>query len=271
MDKVNNTMATMASPPAGSKIEGRNMYGYTDYHGPGMVETTNPQELEEESDDDDDWDPLRPGRWMEGDSLAPPCGTSIKVVHGLLEFLSLKETDVLYDFGCGDGRICLEAFFTKHIRAAIGVEVEDDLIQRFQHLIDTHTTQNTNDSERFICAIEQDLRTVLLTLIDQCKEKEENRPEEGTASATTRQQYLLEKKLTMPTVIVLYLLPEALAEIEPFLIELLEMLPDLKILCNTWGLPSLQPTSTKHVTDYENSTILQCYTQGSLLLSKTSN
>jgi hypothetical protein len=248
------------------------MYGYTDYHGPGVVETTNPQELEEESDDDDeDWDPLRPGRWMEGDSLAPPCGTSIKIVHALLEFLSLKETDILYDFGCGDGRICLEAFFTKHIRAAIGVEVEYDLIQRFQHLIDTHTTQKIDDRERFICAIEQDLRTVLLTLIDQCKEEEDTRPEEGSTIAMTRQNNPLGKKRAMPTVIVLYLLPEALAEIEPFLIQLLKMLPDLKILCNTWGLPSLQPTSTKNVTDYENSTILQCYTQGSLHLSKPPN
>jgi len=68
-----------------------NLYGYVDYHGPNIPardcllsedDKGNSGELEDhyddttkddvDVDDDEDRDPLRPGVWMEGDSLPPP-------------------------------------------------------------------------------------------------------------------------------------------------------------------------------------------------------
>jgi hypothetical protein len=42
---------------------------------------------------------------MDGDSLAPPCGTSISTVYQIIEFVSICKNDIVYDVGCGDGRI----------------------------------------------------------------------------------------------------------------------------------------------------------------------
>ncbi|KAI2489463.1 Mycolic acid cyclopropane synthetase [Fragilaria crotonensis] len=115
------------------------MYGYNDYNGPltNVDKNSSGDDLPDDDDVDDDDNPLRVGQWMEGDSLAPPCGTSIPTIHALLEFASVSETDVLYDLGCGDGRVCLEALVHGRAQYCVGVEVEQDLMERFQHLIGT--------------------------------------------------------------------------------------------------------------------------------------
>ena len=87
------------------------MYGYTDYDGPRTVTTATAIAASSPVDPlEDDDNPLQVGFWMEGDSMAPPCGTSVSTIHSILQFLQLHGDDVLYDLGCGDGRICLEAW-----------------------------------------------------------------------------------------------------------------------------------------------------------------
>jgi cyclopropane fatty-acyl-phospholipid synthase-like methyltransferase len=46
---------------------------------------------------------------MEGDWLAPFVPTPPEIVDRMLEFAGLGPNDVLYDLGCGDGRIVVAA------------------------------------------------------------------------------------------------------------------------------------------------------------------
>jgi precorrin-6B methylase 2 len=43
-----------------------------------------------------------------GRKLAPYNPTSIEAIHIALDLLELKDNDVLYDLGCGDGRLLIE-------------------------------------------------------------------------------------------------------------------------------------------------------------------
>jgi hypothetical protein len=219
-----------------------NLYGYNDYHGPQI--TYNNQENKEAAADadvikngamncceeDDDDDPLRAGLWMEGDSLAPPCGSSIPLIHSLLSFASISSKDVLYDFGCGDGRICLEALVKSNCRQCVGVEVEDDLVAKGNELISklpNNYKLTTSDGKPRIQLVQADLRQVIqgLLLVAQ-NSKAELSNETGSF-----------RDLPIPTIIVLYLLPEAIAELEKDFIDLLRY---SRIVCNTWGLPSVK-------------------------------
>lgn len=202
-----------------------NMYGYSDYNGP-LAQQTNGGHAD--ADDDDD-DPLRAGLWMEGDSLAPPCGTSIPTIHRLLDFGQVNDTDVIYDLGCGDGRVCLEAMVNCKVRASVGVDIEQDLIQKFHHWIGGLPS----DMADRIRGVHADLRQVVSSLVARAK---------GNLAPSDFAD------LPLPTLIVLYLLPESIRELEGDLVVLLTTLEPMRIICNTWGFSSIQPT---HVLEIE--------------------
>ena len=75
------------------------------------------------------------GSWLEGDSLAPPCQSDMSVVYSILSFAQdsggIAAEDVLYDLGCGDGRICVEAS-RLYGCWSVGCEIEEDLVEKFQ-------------------------------------------------------------------------------------------------------------------------------------------
>lgn len=58
--------------------------------------------------------------WKFGAAWDP---TPISVVRKILEYLEPKETDVVYDLGCGDGRFIIEAV-TKYKCRAVGIEID---------------------------------------------------------------------------------------------------------------------------------------------------
>jgi hypothetical protein len=232
------------------------MYGYSDYNGPetSVDESTMPPQVDDEEDDD----PLRSGLWMEGDSLAPPCGTSVSTIHKLLSFAQVSAKDILYDFGCGDGRICLEALVRHECAQCVGVEVEEDLVLRFQYLI-----SKLFDSRDRIMAIHADLRQVLTALLKRA-ECGQNVSEHGSTEPCATSPTLSD--LPMPTILVLYLLPEAIKEMECDLIQLLRLLPMFRIVCNTWGLPRLKASKTVQIEETIGgaSTVFYLYTKESL-------
>ena len=224
-----------------------NLYGYNDYNGIRkqcelalMDETSTDGDkkvhLKEEEydcsvDDEDEnfLDQMAGGQWMEGDSLAPPCGSEIEAVHKLLELADIQEDDILYDLGCGDGRVCLEAFGPKfRCGRCVGVEIECDLVERFQCLIDdipkeyyfsskessAHFFENKKRPQHEIIALHADLREV---------------------------------DLSEATIICLYLLPEAIALIEEKLVSLLNTSRKVRIICNSWGLRSIIATKAINV------------------------
>lgn len=72
------------------------------------------------------------GFWLEGDSLAPPCQADLDVVNGILDLAEpfMASMNLIYDLGCGDGRICIEA--TRRFSCdSVGCEIEPKLVQKF--------------------------------------------------------------------------------------------------------------------------------------------
>ena len=152
----------------------------------------------------------------------PPVAPFFPLCINCWHSLKCPQNDVLYDLGCGDGRICLEGA----ARHAVGVEVEADLIQRFRQWI------AALPADRSVQAVHADLRHVLSSLVKRAK---------GEVDVSEF------RELPLPTIIVMYLLPEAIQELEGDLLLLLAMLEPLKIICNTWGLTSVQPANVLEV------------------------
>jgi len=62
-------------------------------------------------------------------SIAPFVQTPLEVAKKMLELSQIKRGEVLYDLGCGDGRLVILA--AKEIGAnAVGIELREDLIER---------------------------------------------------------------------------------------------------------------------------------------------
>ena len=174
-------------------------------------------------DDAEDLNPLA-NYWMEGDSLAPPCQAEMDVVHSILDLTAANSATVLYDLGCGDGRICCEAAKRFKCRS-IGCEIEPFLVARFRQHVARIKDRRTAD---MISIVEGDLRD--LSLED-------------------------------ATVILLYLLPESVEEIKPKLIEALHR--GAVLICNTWGPKGFKPVSRTEC-GFANNVILWKYDKSSL-------
>ena len=153
----------------------------------------------------DDEEETRPqGSWLEGDSLAPPCQSDMSVVYSILSFAhdscGITTEDVLYDLGCGDGRICIEAARLYGCRA-VGCEIEEDLVEKFRNNVEKRKLQGR------VKVLSGDLREI---------------------------------DLSDATIIVLYLLPEAIVEITAKLHQAI-LTNNARVICNTWGPKSWTP------------------------------
>src|SRR4051794_808338 len=73
--------------------------------------------------------PLRAQKFTNPDTLAPDFPSPQVVVERMLALAMIKPTDVVYDLGCGDGRILISAVRTYHCRA-VGVELSRDIYDR---------------------------------------------------------------------------------------------------------------------------------------------
>src|SRR5579871_5908173 len=72
---------------------------------------------------------LHAQKFTNPDTLAPDFPTPQVVVDKMLSMASIKPTDVVYDLGCGDGRILITAVRNYHCRA-VGVELSRDIYDR---------------------------------------------------------------------------------------------------------------------------------------------
>src|SRR5689334_22240057 len=63
------------------------------------------------------------------DTLAPDFPSPQAVVDRMLALAMVKPSDVVFDLGCGDGRILITAARTYHCRA-VGVELSRDIYDR---------------------------------------------------------------------------------------------------------------------------------------------
>ena len=117
--------------------------------------------------------------WIEGDSLAPPCQAELDIVESILDFAQLTQESVLFDLGCGDGRICILGSQVYGCKST-GAEIEESLVAKFRANVEKQKV------EHLVSVFEGDLREV---------------------------------DLRGATHIILYLLPESIEEITPMLVQ----------------------------------------------------
>ena len=68
--------------------------------------------------------------WGDGsDSVAPYVPTPMNVVHEMLKLAEAGPGDILYDLGCGDGRILLTAVEEYHVDSAVGLEINPQMAE----------------------------------------------------------------------------------------------------------------------------------------------
>src|SRR5438309_2848520 len=92
-------------------------------------------------------------------SLAPYVVSPQHVVEDMLEMADLKQGEMLYDLGSGDGRILITA--AQRFRAkAVGIEIEEALVKSSELRIASLGLQN------LVRVIHADLRTVDLSPAD---------------------------------------------------------------------------------------------------------
>ena len=134
--------------------------------------------------------------------LAPFNPTDKTAIQEVVRLANFQSTDVLYDIGCGDGRVLIEAVRSSKLTSAVGVEYDQKYAKRAGHAV---SDAGLDDFIKIIhgdaCRIAMDDATVLFV----------------------------------------YLVPEGLMKIRPKLIEMLER-GGCRILSNIFSIPDLEPT-----------------------------
>jgi len=70
--------------------------------------------------------PAAPQRFTDPDTLAPAYPTPQTVVDQMLTVAQVKPGEIVYDLGCGDGRIVIAAAQKFHAKA-VGIEIRRDI------------------------------------------------------------------------------------------------------------------------------------------------
>jgi SAM-dependent methyltransferase len=141
--------------------------------------------------------------WAEGDSFAPPLPSDTDDMFMMLSHAgALGKDDTFVDLGCGDGRLCLAAatLFDCH---AVGVEIEKDFADKFRNAA---AMLGLQDRVTSICG----------DILD------------------------FELCVSKHTVVVLYLLPDALKALRERLVVFIKS--GGCVISSTWGLPGLKAT-----------------------------
>lgn len=145
--------------------------------------------------------------WIDGDSLAPPCGSQLEVVDELLKLARCTSIDTVLDLGAGDGRVCIHAALSFKARA-LGIEIDSSECRKFSQNIERFGLQGS------VVAIEGDLMR--------------DKP-----------------KLEKVTIIAVYLLPEAIGSLREFFDGAITK--GIRVVMNTWGLPWREAQKTARV------------------------
>ena len=133
--------------------------------------------------------------------LAPFNPTDKTAIQEVVSLANFTSSDVLYDLGCGDGRVLIEAVRSSELKSAIGVEYDKSYADRAMKAV---ADGGLNDKIKIIHG-------------DACK-----------------------VDMSDATVLFVYLVPEGLMKIRPKLLEMLNK-GGCRILSNIFSIPDVQP------------------------------
>jgi hypothetical protein len=191
--------------------------------------------------EDEEEEETSPFHWLEGDSLAPPCQSDYEVIKAILSTIRpyVSANSLLYDLGCGDGRICIAAtaMFQNY---SVGVEIENILIERFHAKVAALSIKDPNFPRSKIQIINENLLNIPFDEVTGT-----NQLNEGNNSIDR-------------TILVIYLLPESIELIREKLLRALTN--RCVILFNTWGLKGIEAKEIVYC-GYANNTRLLLYTE----------
>lgn len=177
-------------------------------------------------------------------NLAPFNPSSETAQLQSITLMDLRSDDILFDLGCGDGRLLVRAVSQVEGLRAVGVEIDPAIVERANKSIAALPKQ---DQERIQIRCED----VTKVLLNAC-----NRSERATDASTTTVAVagrLQDVPIEDATVIYLYLLPRGLLQIKPLLDDLvcraIEKGRTLRFVAYTFQVKGWEPvkvdTSTK--------------------------
>ena len=185
--------------------------------GPRFTEDELCPPWEDDDDDDDDDDGGGLPTWVEGDSLAPYLGTPADFLDAALRFAAVDPRDVVTDVGCGDGRLPTMAVAKFGASRGRGLELEADLVGRARTLAARRGVAHR------VSFYECDVTAPL-------------HPD-------------VQRALDETTLLVMYLLPEALDRVRPLITRHLRATgDDRRVLCLGWAPKDLAPTRATALT-----------------------
>lgn len=83
-----------------------------------------------------------PGSKIYTKKLAPYVASPQRIVDRMLEMAAIKPTDTVFDLGCGDGRILFQAAQKYQAAKAVGIEIDEKLVQMTNDRIAREGLQN---------------------------------------------------------------------------------------------------------------------------------
>ncbi|EPR59902.1 putative RNA methylase [Toxoplasma gondii TgCatPRC2] len=98
-----------------------------------------------DSDSETDWMPFtgttpdlpHSQNWDSGGFVSPFQATPVNKIRSILQHLNLSEADVVYDLGCGDGRVLVECSRITSC-SGVGIDLDDCLVQRARANAERH-------------------------------------------------------------------------------------------------------------------------------------
>jgi SAM-dependent methyltransferase len=194
-------------------------------------------------------------------SLAPFNPSSQQIIDIAIDVLDLKRHDVLFDIGCGDARLLIEAATRVDGLKCVGIEIDEVFVQRARHAIAElpHSVSSRIDV-RHEDALEiphrrqRQLEPTTTACTEERKSKSSS-PSTATrdgvnpADATEKTDKPLSELSLLDDVTALYLfvLPKGIVKLTPSLIEMVERRKQkggttLRILSYMFKLHDWEPT-----------------------------
>ena len=169
-------------------------------------------------------------------NLAPFNPSSETAQRQSIALMDLQASDILFDLGCGDGRLLIRAVSQVEGLRCVGVELDTVFVERAQRAVD-QLSPHVQERIQIRC---EDLTEILKATNDEDTSKE----------VPTK---LDDVSIFDATVLYLYLLPRGLRQIKPFLDELVKRRlargHSLRVVAYTFSVAGWEPvkvdTSTK--------------------------